>query len=423
MVRTGFLARSPAPPSTASKMPGQRKSIPVTLLTEDRSKSTCAVLSLTNSASPAKGTMWRAVLRVTGEADRYFGTRHREAVQSAQNLLSRMNDRISDAERNRVLEVVQCVPGPSTHGSQPSLVLCRRLRGKRKINETDIVKNRLDAKKLAINFNQGASVGVVKNRDETKKPAINWENRDQGARIEKRKVAGLHYLLRIPLLQAEEDLEADDVVKPAPLLLFLHGSGERGSDDGRELSMVRKHGPWECDGADDFFILAPQCPRKRVWPAFVNEVLLLLKDVCERHVVDKSRVYITGLSMGAFGAWSVVATQPQMFAAIVPICGGFMGVNVPVQTTRAQMLRFATGMAHSPERQMAFQKCKDMPAWLFHGKKDTIVDPKASEEVFHALGGTSNENVRRTLYTNGGHRCWRKAYNTLELYAWLDDQQ
>ena len=327
------------------------------------------------------------MLRVTGEAGRYFGTRHREAVQSAQNLLSRISDRISDAERNRVLEVVQCVPGPSTHGSQPSLVLCRRFRVKRKINETDIVKNRLDAKKLAINFNQGASVGVVKNRVETKKPAI---NSNQGARIEQRKMAGLHYLLRIPLLQAEEDPEADDVVKPAPLLLFLHGSGERGSDDGSELSMVRKHGPWECDGAVDFFILAPQCPRKHVWPAFVNEVLLLLKDVCERHVVDKSRVYITGLSMGAFGAW---------------------------------MLRFATGMAHSPERRMAFQKCKDMPAWLFHGKKDTIVDPKASEEVFHALGGTSNEHVRRTLYTNAGHRSWRKAYNTLELYAWLDDQQ
>ena len=409
------MARSPAPPSTAED------SIPLTLLTEDCSKSTHGVLSISSVNICKKGrketTSWRAVLRVTGEAGRYFGTRHREAVQSAQNLLSRMNDRISDAERNRVLEVVQCVPGPSTHGSQPSLVLCRRLRGKRKINETDIVKNRLDAKKLAINFNQGASVGVVKNRDETKKPAI---NSNQGARIEKRKVAGLHYLLRIPLLQAEEDLEADDVVKPAPLLLFLHGSGERGSDDGRELSLVRKHGPWECDGADDFFILAPQCPRKRVWPAFVNEVLLLLKDVCERHVVDKSRVYITGLSMGAFGAWSVAATQPQMFAAIVPICGGFMGVGVPVQTTRAQMLRSATGLHWCRKRQMAFKKCKGMSVWLFHGMKDKVVDPKASEEVFDALGGTSNENVRKTIYPNTGHQCWGKTYNKPELYAWLE---
>ena len=132
-------------------------------------------------------------MRVTGEADRYFGTRHREAVESAQNLLSRISDRISDAERNRVLEVVQCVPGPSTHGSQPSLVLCRRFSVKRKINETDIVKNRIDAKKLAINLNQGAHVGVVKNRVETKKPAT---NSNQGARIEKRKVAGLHYHFR-----------------------------------------------------------------------------------------------------------------------------------------------------------------------------------------------------------------------------------
>ena len=243
-------------------------------------------------------------------------------------------------------------------------------------------------------------------------PQKNAESFEQG------KVGGMHYLLRTPL-QAQEKVSASDAVKPAPLMLFLHGAGERGSGDGSELSLVRKLGPWKCCGASPFFVLAPQCPRGRVWPAFVDEVLFLLADVCDRHVVDKARIYITGLSMGAFGAWSVAASRPQMFAAIVPICGGFIGAGMPVATTMAHMLKFATGLRECRERQLALEKCRGMPVWLFHGMKDTIVNPKGSEEVFDALGGASNEKVRKTVYPNVGHACWRQAYGTLELYAWL----
>ena len=200
----------------------------------------------------------------------------------------------------------------NTHGSQPSLLICRRFRCKRK--------------PPAIDSNQGAPVSVDKDRVDTNKRA---NDSNQGLFIEQGMVAGLHYLLRMPL-QAEKDLGPQDVVRLAPLLFFLHGAGERGSDDGTELSKVRKHGPWQSIGAAQFFILAPQCPRGRVWPALVDAVLLLLADVCKRHAVDEGRIYITGLSMGAFGAWSVAASQPQMFAAIVPICGGCIGVGMPV---------------------------------------------------------------------------------------------
>ena len=110
--------------------------------------------------------------------------------------------------------------------------------------------------------------------------------------------------------------------KKKPLLLFLHGSGERGHMNGSELHKVQKDGPWDCPGADGFFILAPQCPKRLVWPTLVSEVRMLLTYICDRHDVDKSRVYITGLSMGAIGAWALAASQPQMFAAIVSVCGG-----------------------------------------------------------------------------------------------------
>ena len=244
-------------------------------------------------------------------------------------------------------------------------------------------------------------------------------------RFEQGQAGGLHYLLRVPLQgqgvgRARGDASrARGDASPAPLLLFLHGSGERGSDDGSELSKVRKHGPWRCIGAAQFFILAPQCPRGRVWPAFVDEVLRLLASVCNKHVVDKARVYITGLSMGAFGAWSVAASQPQVFAAIVPVCGGFVGAGMSIATTLAQMLRFATGLHECTERLLALEQFKGVPVWFFHGMKDTIVDPKGSEEVFDALGGASNDKVRKTVYPNVGHACWRQAYGTLELYAWL----
>ena len=188
----------------------------------------------------------------------------------------------------------------------------------------------------------------------------------------------MHYFLRMPL-QTEQDLDmpsgSQPSGQPAPLLLFLHGSGERGKDDGSELRKVRKHGPWTCGGADQFFILAPQCPRRRVWSTFVDEVLLVLTDVCKKHAVDKSRIYLTGLSMGAIGAWSLAVTAPKKFAAIVSICGGFVfPARLPMETTRTRMLTLTEKdcYAYWPSKNLA--PCARLPACFFHGAHDTIVD-------------------------------------------------
>ena len=209
-----------------------------------------------------------------------------------------------------------------------------------------------------------------------------------------------------------------------PLLLFLHGSGERGHLDGTELNKVKKHGPWNCHGADCFFILAPQCPDKCVWPTLVKQVRMLLEYVFDRHDVDKSRVYITGLSMGAFGAWALAASQPQMFAAIVSVCGGAIGGQLAPGTSTAAMLR----LAHQQDLQTvstALRPCKKMPAWIFYGATDNTVLPKCSQQILaildgdHVIDDVDDLHLRVTAYQDVGHACWDRAYKTLDLYTWL----
>ena len=201
------------------------------------------------------------------------------------------------------------------------------------------------------------------------------------------------------------------------LLLFLHASGERGHFNGTELHKVQKHGPWDCHGADGFFILAPQCPNRRVWPSLLTQVRMLLMYICDRHDVDKSRVYITGLPMGAFGAWALAASQPQMFAAIVSVCGGIIGGQMAVGSSRIEMLRLANQQDFQ-SCSKALEQCKNMPAWVFYGDQDKIVVPICSKHILEILT-PDNLHVRVTAYRNVGHACWGKAYNTLDLYTWL----
>ena len=276
------------------------------MLSQDNITSTEAVMSITTVNTPKK-SFFRAVVSVKGESKRCFGTRHSSALHSAKQLLSKLTERISAAAKKRVMGVLRGGFRPRKHGVQPrcsrcgsqkKAKLCRGLRGKRKSHHDNGVQNLITT--------------MVS---------------------EKRQVGDLHYFLRMPL---KTDMP---IGKPAPLCLFLHGSGERGEEDGSELSKVRVHGPWHQIGSAPFFVLAPKCPRGRVWPALVEDVLLVVKDVCERHSVDISRLYITGLSMGAFGAWSLVVSQPKRFAAIVPICGGFIGTGIPIDTSCALLLR------------------------------------------------------------------------------------
>lgn len=209
--------------------------------------------------------------------------------------------------------------------------------------------------------------------------------REQGAKLNAQVPVTLDYLLFLP-----KDYEKKD---SWPLLLFLHGAGERGSD----LELVKTHGPpkiVESKPDFPFIVVSPQCPKDEWWEPFA--LVALLDDVSQKYKVDPDRVYVTGLSMGGFGTWALAARAPDRFAAIVPICGG-------------------------GERFQA-RRLQDIPVWVFHGAKDEAVPLDRSEEMVEAVRRAGGD-VRFTVYPDAAHDSWTETYNNPELYDWLLKQK
>lgn len=197
------------------------------------------------------------------------------------------------------------------------------------------------------------------------------------------KTVRLEYLLALP-----EGYGSD---KKWPLILFLHGAGERGGD----LELVKKHGiPRIVEQKEDFPFIAvsPQCPRWSWWTAETEALDALLDEIVSRYAVDTDRVYLTGLSMGGYGTWHLATAYPERFAAIAPICGG-----------------------GDPEKACVL---KDIPVWVFHGAEDKTVPPEQSRRMVKALENCEAD-VRFTIYPEAGHDSWTETYNNPELYEWF----
>ena len=178
-----------------------------------------------------------------------------------------------------------------------------------------------------------------------------------------------------------------------PLMLFLHGAGERGSD----LGKLRKYGPpriVESDPDFPFILIAPQCPIGTYWRP--SPLLALLDDAATRFRIDLARVVVTGVSMGGYGTWELATLAPERFAAIAPICGG----GDP-------------RLAH---------RLKALPIWAFHGEEDDIVPASETLAMVAAIRAAGGE-PRLTLYPGVAHDSWEPAYATAELYQWLLDQR
>jgi predicted peptidase len=203
---------------------------------------------------------------------------------------------------------------------------------------------------------------------------------------------GLRYLLSLPKAYEEKARSR------WPLLLFLHGAGERGAD----LKKVAVHGPpkliqagWEFP----FIVVSPQCPDHGRWEEAV--LLALLDDLQARHRVDTNRVYLTGLSMGGFGTWALGAKHPERFAAIAPICGGGEVIDLYLTT---------------PARQKAL---RSLGVWAFHGGKDPVVPLAESERMGAAFKRGGCTDLKLTVYPEAGHDSWTAAYQGQELYDWF----
>lgn len=204
----------------------------------------------------------------------------------------------------------------------------------------------------------------------------------------------LKYLLYLPDSYAKDPTDRADGGRGWPLVLFLHGAGERGED----LNIIKRHGlPKLIDrGAHEPFILiAPQCATDGWWDA---DVLQGLIDATQKNLhVDPSRLYCTGLSMGGFGTWMMVERFPGEFAAVAPICGG----------GDAWLLKFGASAA------------KHLPVWAFHGEADPVVPIHRTEEMVQALQSMGDTDVKFTRYPGVGHDSWTRAYDDPDLIPWL----
>ena len=195
-----------------------------------------------------------------------------------------------------------------------------------------------------------------------------------------------------------------------PIVIFLHGAGERGADNESQLKHIsnlfldsKNRGKFPC------YVLAPQCPKNEAWANYSGKsgsnktsskpsklVVKLLVQIMREYPIDSTRIYLTGVSMGGFGTWHLLAEHPQMFAAAVPICGG--------------------GDTDSAV------KLQDIPIWAFHGAKDEIVNPENSRKMIKALQKLG-ALPGYTEYPDIAHDSWVQAYQEPHLLPWLFKQK
>jgi predicted peptidase len=196
------------------------------------------------------------------------------------------------------------------------------------------------------------------------------------------KTARVNYLLFLP-----QDYEKDK--RLWPLMVFLHGAGERGDN----VELVKRNGPPKIvEEKKDFpfILISPQCPQNEWWS--FEMLNFLIDEIISQYRVDEDRIYLTGLSMGGYGTWHFAVAYPERFAAIAPICGGG-----PVGDAC---------------------KIRGLPVWVFHGARDNVVPIEQSEEMVTALKECGGD-VKFTVYPETGHDSWVAAYNNLELYDWF----
>ncbi|MCD6336800.1 MAG: dienelactone hydrolase family protein [Candidatus Marinimicrobia bacterium] len=203
-------------------------------------------------------------------------------------------------------------------------------------------------------------------------------------------------------------------LKKYPLVIFLHGSGERGNDNERQLiwgagAFIKEENlkKYPC------YVVAPQCPAEKRWleinwalpthimPDEPSEtmalVMELIDQVIDNYPINIHRIYVTGLSMGGYGTWDLISRIPERIAAAAPVCGGADENQAP--------------------------KLVDMPIWVFHGADDTTVPPDRSRHMVQAIKDAGGTKIKFTEYPGVGHGSWKLAYADPEFLKWMFKQK
>jgi len=190
-----------------------------------------------------------------------------------------------------------------------------------------------------------------------------------------------------------------------PVILFLHGAGESGTEDVAPTTVGI--GPAIAAAPERFpaLVVFPQASQGYGWRGFnMAAAVAALADVESRYATDRARVYVTGISMGGYGTWLLALQQPERFAAVVPVCGG-------LDRTTSHL-----DIPHAAER------LAPIPQWVFHGDADNIIPVEESRLMVEALR-TAGADVRYSEYAGVRHNSWDRAYAEPELMPWLLSQR
>jgi len=182
-----------------------------------------------------------------------------------------------------------------------------------------------------------------------------------------------------------------DTKNKKALIVFLHGSGEKGTD----TELLKVNGPlrYVKDHPIDAYILAPQCRENEFWNE--ESVYKLIQKTVKENNIDANRIYLTGLSLGGWGTLKLGMAHPEMFAALIPVCGFF-------------------------DRQDQERICniKDIPTRIYHGLLDDVVNPEYAAEIYKQLL-SCNAKAQLTIFEEANHNSWDKVYDNPETYEWL----
>lgn len=176
-----------------------------------------------------------------------------------------------------------------------------------------------------------------------------------------------------------------------PVILFLHGAGERGDN----LDDIKKYGIHRYLDKKNlpFVVVSPQCPKDTFWDVHIKELNAIIDEIKEKYDVDSNKIYLVGISMGAFCAWNFAMQQPKLFSAMVVIAGG------------AMLPKYA-------------KRIKNISVWVVHGKNDKEVPVEESRKIVTVLKDLG-ANVKYTEYPNAGHELCTTIFENDEVYKWL----
>ena len=193
----------------------------------------------------------------------------------------------------------------------------------------------------------------------------------------------INYVFSVP-----DDYDSN---KKYPVLILLHGAGSRG-DNAESLFTNPFYNETEKLSEFEFITAAPQCPYDKTWFDIFEQLTDFAEFLYNSDFTDRRHFYCMGASMGGYGTWLLAMNRPELFAAIVPICGGGMYWNAG--------------------------RLQDVCVWAFHGGLDDVVFPEESKKMVDAVNKFGG-NAKLTIYPQNSHNAWSDTYSNYEVFKWL----